>query len=254
MLQELIVLLTSKSVPAARKAGLVSEVASISGRYGQHKDAWTNHIEKTCAAIEKHIPHIDPKKPILVLGAGLCLDIPLATLNRHPAGTVLMDAVYTPMARRQCYLYKNIRFKCHDVTGFLAPFWESKDSEKITLPDNAPLPTSGYSLVVSCNILSQLPLSFAASPPKGDTECRITASIQQAHVRALKAMDCPVLMITDYERLETEGENQSVISTVASALLPGTPTETWQWHIAPKGEVRPGLDVTLNVGCWLLNS
>jgi len=165
-----------------------------------------------------------------------------------------MDAVYTPMARRQCYLHKNISFKYHDITGFLASFWDSKYGEKITLQGNAPLPTGGYSLVVSCNILSQLPLSFAASPPKGDTECRITASIQQAHVRALKAMDCPVLMITDYERLETEGEDQSVISTVASALLPGTPTETWQWHIAPKGEVRPRLDVTLNVGCWLLNS
>jgi len=62
MLLETYIWATSKSVPAARKAGLVSEVASISGRYGRHKDAWTNHIEKTCAAIEKHIPHIDPKK------------------------------------------------------------------------------------------------------------------------------------------------------------------------------------------------
>lgn len=254
MLQELIVSLTSQSAPAARKAGLVSEVAAISGRYRRHKAAWTDHLEKTCAAIEKKLPDINPEKPILILGAGPCLDIPLAALNRHPSGTVLMDAVYTPMTRYQCLRHKNISFKCHDITGFLVPFWGNNDGEEIKLPDSAPLPTSGYSLVVSCNILSQLPLSFASSPPEGDTECRITASIQQMHIRALTAMDCPVLMITDYERLEIETENQLAISTIAPILLPDAPNQTWQWHIAPKGEVRPELNVTLNVGCWLLNS
>lgn len=243
----------STYISSARKAGLVSEVAGIAGRYARSKTAWEPHLKQTSAFIEQKLALADPKKPILVLGSGLCLDLPLEALNAHPAGAVLMDAVLPFQARFKCRKLKNISFQGADITGFLKDFWGNNKTNPITPPDIAPMPEGNFGMVISCNLLSQLPLSFASSPPSGETEQRLTAAIQLAHVRALNTIRCPLIIITDYERLETELGKTTNIPTVAPHLLPGEPQQAWEWHIAPNGEVRTGLDIKLNVGAWFLS-
>lgn len=244
--------LASSTAPAARKAGLVSEISGIARRYTRHKKAWQTHLSSTKQAIEKALEQANADHPVLVLGAGLCLDLPLSALNQHPAGAVLMDAVYTPQARYRTRKYKNIHFECCDITGFLEPFWNSDESDDIIMPANAPIPQTGYGLIISCNVLSQIQLPFASSPPTHDTERRITATLQQSHIHALRSADCPALIVTDYKRIEATAEGEETIPTLAPTLLPATPDEAWLWHIAPEGEVRPGLDIKLSVGSWLL--
>lgn len=251
MLIDFLTNLASTTVPAARKAGLVSEVAGIAGRYSRHKKAWQPHLSTTKTVIEKALTQADPDRPVLVLGAGLCLDIPLSALNQHPAGAVLMDAVYTPRARYNILKYNNIHFEYQDITGFLKPFWNSAEGDEVTIPTIAPIPQTGYSLIISCNVLSQVQLPFAASPPANDIERRITAKLQQSHIKALKSTDCQALVITDFERIEATAEGEETIPTLAPTLL-ATPDVAWLWHIAPEGEVRPGLDVKLSVGSWVL--
>jgi len=254
MLIETLVWATSTCIPAARKAGLVSEVAAIAGRHKRHKSLWGHHLTHTKSFIEKHLSLVDPNKPILILGSGLCLDIPLSALNKHAAGVVLMDAVQPLATRIACIGFANIQFCYADITGFLRPFWNSKEGAKITPPPIAPINLNHYGMVISCNLLSQLPLSFAHSPPTDETERRLTASIQLAHMKALTSLSCPALLITDYERLESEAGSTNNIPTISPRLVPREPEETWQWHIAPKGDIRPGLDIKLNVGGWLLSS
>lgn len=251
MFEELWLSMTSRSCPGARQAGLVYEVAGIAGRHRRHREAWAPHLEATKTIISEQISDVDPEKPILLLGAGLGLDLPVETLNAHKGGAQLCDAVETPKMRKIIKENDNLSFKLRDLTGLMAPFWTDKGCDSITPPSCAPLPMSGYGLAISCNLLSQLPLSFANSPPVGDTEIRLTAAIQQAHVRALRAMDCPALLITDYERHDTAAGDTNVIPSVAPQLLPGDPIKTWDWRIAPKGELAKDRKVTLKVGAWL---
>ncbi len=246
MLNELYISLMSRTAPGARKGGLAREVAGIRGRYGRQKNAWENHLQHTKECISAHLHEAEAAEPILVLGAGLCLDLPLDALNTHPAGALLVDAVEPPRARRLLKQYDSLSFELSDLTGCLA-------SEKAP-PKVAPIPLVGYGMAISCNILSQLALPFASSPPENDEEAALTSSLQDAHIRALVAMKCPALLITDYERVEMHGDHDHIVTTVDRQHLPGAPLETWQWYIAPKGEVNRHLDIRLNVGAWLLNA
>ncbi len=254
MIIEFLTWLTASAAPSARKAGLVAEVAGIAGRHRRNKTAWQQHLDKTKVFIDGKVTHADPDKPILILGAGLCLDLPLAKLNAHPSGTILMDAVIPLQTRIKCLGMKNISFQCADVTGFLSAFWNSKKGQSVTPPAEAPKFPTKFGMVISCNILSQLPLSFASSPPTDETEQRLTASIQVAHMRALNDTKCPLILISDFERIENTDKSTNMVPTVAPQLLPGDPHEQWKWHIAPKGEVQKDLDITLKVGAWFLSS
>ncbi|WP_262691893.1 hypothetical protein [Kordiimonas aestuarii] len=228
------------------------ELAGIAGRHRRQKKAWAQHLQHTKECISAHLHEADANEPVLVLGAGLCLDLPLDALNAHPAGTLLVDAVLPRRSKRLLASYGNIETECADLTGFLDAFTAAEDPFGLTPPEIAPMPLAGYGMAVSCNILSQLPLAFAASPPLNDAEQELTTRVQKAHVRALMAMSCPALLITDYQRIETHSDHNHVFTSVDRNLLPGDPLETWQWHIAPMGETGRGRDITLNVGAWLL--
>jgi hypothetical protein len=257
MILEAYIWALSRAAKGARKAGLVYEVAGIAGRYNRQKKAWQPHLENTRRLIADNIHLAQENEPILLLGAGLGLDVPLGVLDKHPTGVLLADAVETPQMRAKLRKHENISLEISDVTGLLAPFWASDTSSDnngpILSPACAPIPLVGHSMVISCNILSQLPLPFANSPPETDIERKLTAAIQQAHMAALKAMKCPVLLITDYERVDTNDGIEEVIPTAPPQLLPGDPIETWDWHVAPLGELGKTRKVTLNVGAWLMN-
>ncbi|TNE62213.1 MAG: hypothetical protein EP335_13010 [Alphaproteobacteria bacterium] len=254
MLRETLTALTARSVPGARSAGLVSELAGIRGRHRRQRAAWQAHLQHSKECITAHLYQADQSEPILLMGAGLGLDVPLAALNAHPAGALLVDAVETLSLRWRLRRFANIRFERMDVTGFLKDYAAAKHGAALVPPAIAPLPLVGHGMAISCNMLSQLPLAFTSSPPLDADETTLAATIQKAHIRALMLMDCPVLLITDHERLEVRDGHTSRITTVDPKFLPGDPLETWDWHVAPAGEVAPGLDVTLKVGAWLLGA
>lgn len=253
MIEEFLTVLTVRAVPGAREGGLVKEIAGILGRHRRQRRNWREHLQHTKECITAHLHQADPEEPVLLMGAGLCLDVPLAALDSHPAGALLMDAVETRRTRRALRPFANIEFERADLTGMLKDFWLGDENEAISPPDMAPLPLVGHGMAISCNVLSQLPLAFASSPPVNEQEKRITDAVQKAHVRALLAMDCPTLLITDYERVETSGNDPHIVKTVDPALLPGDPIEVWDWPIAPWGEISKQIDVRLKVGAWLLN-
>jgi len=242
----------SKAAAGARQAGLVYEIAGIAGRFRRHQESWETHLNNSRKLIAEQIALADLNEPILVLGAGLGLDLPLDALNHHPSGALLCDAVETPTMRQKLKKYPNLSFEIIDLTGLLAPFWADNNSDSIRPPACAPIPLTGYSLAISCNILSQLPLPFAKSPPESDTEIRLTAAIQHAHMTALNVMDCPALIITDYERIDTIGGDTQNIISAAPQLFPEEPLKIWDWEIAPKGELGKDQSVSLKVGAWLL--
>ena len=182
MLCEMLTSLCARSVPGARRMGLVQELVAIEARYRRQKTAWAPHLAHTKQVIIEAVTRAPADRPILLLGAGALLDVPLDMLNAHPAGAVLADAVLLPGVRCKLARYDRLDFILMDVTGMLATG---------QLPDAAPIQTTGFGLVISCNMLSQISLPYASSPPVCVNEREIQAAIQSAHLKALKNRNMP---------------------------------------------------------------
>ncbi len=266
MIAEALTWMFSKAAKGARRAGLVYEAAGISGRFRRNKSAWQPHLEKTKCHIRAQIQKTDPNMRILVLGAGLALDLPLAELNKHPAGAILCDAVVTPTLQLKLFGYPNLSYEIKDITGLLSHIRKNSDCDTISVPNSTFLRHRDFGLIISCNILSQLPLSFRnyASDKKtaADTtqnkahinpqKTHIMNAVQDAHIRTLKSAGCPVLLISDFKQRTTTGGKTETALTAPIEQLPSPPLETWTWDIAPEGEIGKSISVTLDVGVWLL--
>lgn len=248
MIRELISYILSRAAPGARRAGLVRECVAITARHRRHADAWKPHLDRCKAHIIAAINKADPAKPILVLGAGPCLDLPLEALSAHPAGAVLVDAVLLPSTRRLIAKYPNLKFQVSDVTGLLA-----HGGGQMTIPELAPIETQGYGLIISANILSQLPLAFVSVPPESEDEKAIMQALQQAHVHTLKKSGVPTLIICDHKaELILENENNAY-NTIDSVIFSADAFDSWPWTVAPYGELGPQKELRLTVGIWQLN-
>ncbi len=238
----------SSAATGARSAGLVRECVAIAARHRRHADAWKSHLDRCKAHITDAIDKADPTKPILVLGAGPCLDLPLDALNKHPAGAVLVDAVLLPSTRRLIAKYPRLTFQLSDVTGLL-----SGGGGQTTIPDVAPIETQGYGLIISANILSQLPLAFVSVPPQSEDEKVIMQALQQAHVNALEKSGVPTLIICDHKAELIVGNDKNTYTTLDSDIFSVAAEDSWAWIVAPFGELGPQKELRLTVGVWQLN-
>ncbi|WP_308911448.1 hypothetical protein [Pseudokordiimonas caeni] len=253
MITDYLARLFASAVPGARALGLVDEAIGIQARHRRQAEAWAPHLTRTRDIIRDHLGFADPAEPIVVLGAGLGLDLPLGALDAHPAGALLIDAVRLPAMRKRLRAYDNLGFELHDVTGLIRPYAQAKDGAAVEAPALAPVPVAGAGMIVSVNLLSQLALPFIDSPPESDEDKATRRALVAAHLDALKAADCPVLLITDVMREETDALGPRPHETVPNDLIADWPAEEiarWDWHLAPKGENRDGTTVTLQVGAW----
>lgn len=238
----------SSAAPGARRAGLVRECVAIAARHRRHAAVWQPHLDRCKTHITDAIDKADKAKPILVVGAGPCLDLPLDALNSHAAGAVLMDAVLLPFTKRMLARYPKLKFQVADVTGLLA-----HGGGQIDIPDVAPIKTHGYGLIISANILSQLPLAFVSMPPESEGEKAILQALQKAHVNTLVKSDIPTLIICDY-KAEFIVENEKIkYNTIDSAIFSVGAIDVWPWIVAPLGELGPKKELRLTVGMWQLN-
>ncbi|GHF17215.1 hypothetical protein GCM10017044_09480 [Kordiimonas sediminis] len=247
MLREWWTYLRTDSVAGAASTGLKKEAPAIEARYRRHAQAWQPHLDRTKAVIKEAVQAADPAEPILILGAGALLDIPLDSLNAHPAGALLMDAVLLPSARQKLKAYPNIRFELYDVTGMLAIWAKADDAETLQVPAYAPIPIAGYSLIISCNLLSQLSLPFGA-------DSNVEYLLESAHTSILSAAPCPAILISDFQRTIKTGATVETEPTFSAGILDDQEKLTgWEWHLAPTGETGKDKDVTLHVGVWKLS-
>lgn len=238
----------AEAAPGARSAGLVKECVAIRARYRRHKQAWQPHLEHCKAHIVRAIKAADPAKPILVLGAGPCLDLPIEALAGHRGGATLVDAVLLPDAKKIMTKNPRLNFVLSDITGLLA-----KGRGEMEIPVQAPIDVAGYGLIISANILSQLPLSFAFVPPQTDDDKAIIKALQMSHVNLLKASGVPALVISDYKVKISLPTGINEYNALDSAILAGDLMDSWQWPVAPWGELGAQKDVCLTVGVWQVN-
>ena len=248
MIREMITYIGSSAAPRARRAGLVRECVAIEARHRRHSLAWSPHLDRCKAHIVAALKLADPAKSVLVLGAGPCLDLPVEALAVHPAGAVLVDAVLLPSTKKLIAKYAKLSFVLSDLTGLLA----TREVHS-AIPELAPINTEGYGLIISANILSQLPLAFVSVPPENADEKVIMTALQVAHVKRLKASGIPTLVISDYSAELMVANVKNEYNTIDSVIFSTDAVDCWTWTVAPTGELDAQKELSLTVGVWQMN-
>jgi hypothetical protein len=235
------------------------EAIAMRGRYRRNRAAWTPHLDNSRQFVLSAADRCRNRRTVVVLGAGLLLDVPLDALSSLFREVVLVDIVFLPEVRRRIRPFGNVRLVQHDVTGTARGLYDAIRLGSRHLPEAAPLLPElqeAVGLVVSLNILSQLwvvPRAYALKKlPDLDAELidDWCGHIVTSHYDFLESLPCSVCLVADHEFVmrDREGGIVSRGSTIAGLSLPA-PDASWKWDIVPKGEERH-CSKELIVGAW----
>ena len=265
MIREVITYLSTPCLPYAKKMGYLYETIAMRERYRRNKASWQPHLENTRRFILSAAENSAKNNRITILGSGLLLDVPLKELSGLFKEIILADIIHLPETRKTAKKFKNVRPIEFDASGISERIFMNISEGAMELPESEPhLPENEADLVVSLNLLSQLPVvphayalkKIAHLDKNGATEDEIIdwcRRIIESHVSWLKSLPCPICLISDHEFLlkDKNGIIREKGSTLYGVSLP-EPDESWTWSIAPIGEERKGLSKELHVGAWII--
>lgn len=251
MILEALEYLTTPCPPWARRFGYLSESIAIRHRARRCRAAWEPHLAATRDAILRHTP--SGVGEIVVLGAGLCHDIPLAMLADRCRRLTLVDAVRPRFGPR---LPPNARYLAMDVHGAAVALHDGRDPWP-----RGPSPLKTFAdadIVLSVNLLSQLPLlplrvmrrRGLLETPRDAVEAE--RRILRDHVADLREMRGRVVLIADARRTRRDTLGHSETDRPADDAALGPPLESWVWPVAPPGEAADGSRLETTVGVWVL--
>lgn len=247
MLAEWWTYLTTSCPSHVRAMGYLRELIGIRSRYHRCREVWTEHLDNSRRAILAAADAAPRRGKALVIGAGLWLDVPVEELTASFAQVVLADIFHLPAQRERARAFSNLRLDDVDVTGL------TEGLHRTGAAEGGP-PTAyhdeGFDLVVSVNVLSQLPvlpLQFIGDAwPEGRRGILARRMIAD-HLTWLRGFSGRVVLIADVERLvcrdEAIVERHDSLHRVA---LPEGGTE-WTWNLAPRPEQDPHHDIRLRV-------
>ncbi|MQP67772.1 hypothetical protein GE253_20810 [Niveispirillum sp. SYP-B3756] len=203
--------------------------------------AWAPHQRRTRAAIISAMADVPPDRDTaLILGAGPCLDLPMAELLARFARLLLVDVAHPPPARRLAARHAGIELVTQELTG-MADVWKAAEGgTKAAPPITAFWDDPRIGLVVSANLVSQLPLVPLRQTLRHRPETNSVAlgrAIVEAHLAHLRGFACPTLLIGDIARhvLNDQGVVVEVEDPLFGASLPAG--SEWDWTVAPVGEI-----------------
>lgn len=243
-----------------RALGYASESVALGARHRRQRRAWAPHV----VAARRFILDAAERAPaggrILVAGAGRLIEVPVGALSRRFAEVVLADVVHPLPVRLAARRHQTVRLWPLDVTGVLEPLHAA-----LTAGGPLPVPTEAglfdgppFDLVLSCNLLSQLPLlpldAIEARAPAVDQTVRddFADALMRAHLGWLRRAGRTAALFTDLESLWLDRQGRVVEreSSLRGIALP-PPDRVWDWDIAPAGEQERDLALRHRVGGWL---
>lgn len=253
MLAEAIHYLLTPASRRARRLGYVTGSVALWARGRRCRAAWADHERRSRAVVAGVVERLPRRRTALVLGSGLCRDVDVPFLAARFASVVLVDVVHPASVRLALRGIGHLRFVEADLTGF-ADLLDGRPG-----PRGAPLAAFAadprIDLVVSANLLSQLPLTpmdrVEETPslhPAGAEA--FGAAIVAGHLADLAGFgaDVRVVLLTDVEMVERDpaGRETDRIDLMRGVALP-PPAESWDWPVAPAGELRGGVTVVHRV-------
>ncbi|MEX0694370.1 MAG: hypothetical protein WD075_08010 [Rhodospirillales bacterium] len=242
MLLEVLTYLTTRCPPHLRDMGYLSELIATEARFRRCRSAWGPHLEKTQSVILSAINCTASRNKAVVLGAGLLSDIPLRALSGSFGKVVLIDVCFLHAARKAAMHYPNVEIRTSDITG-LARALHAGETPESALPCDIAL--SDVDLVVSANVLSQLPLVPLAYLRRrhllgeGEAARVLAHGIVRAHLDLLNTCFGTVCLISEVERQFLDGDVMLGTEDPLFGVAAEIDGDEWFWDIAPKPEASP---------------
>ena len=253
MLSEALTYLFAKCQNKFKSLGYLNEAIAIESRYKRCRKDWSEHLKNSQQAIIKAVEKTKGRKRVVILGAGAGHDIPFEYLLSEFEEIHLVDVVFLRTIRTKAKNNSKIKIVESDVTGIINPLVEDKEFirewKRNSIPPRIPPPDEvliGADLVVSCNILSQLPINIKKRlVTLGEDEDskkleQFCHSIIKSHLDWLANCDAAILLITDIERHlipKDKAKREVIKESALFGISLKMPDLMWIWNIAPRPEV-----------------
>jgi len=264
MLRELIDLLRTRCAPGARKLGLAYEAAAIAARYRRVGVSWEPHLKASHAAILGGAGRCRSHQRVLVIGAGACLDVPVAALAERFAEVILADVAVSPGSRRwQRRLPGRVRALAWDATGALAALADARRTATAEIAEKlfsssepGESPGGEPDLVISANCLSQLGLipadRLAAAGSDDELVRRCVQAAARRHLAWLAARPGVRVLLSDVARLDVAIDGRELVRrTIFERLKLRAPDQSWRWNLGPIPEFSREWHRVHAVGAWI---
>ena len=235
-----------------RAMGYVRELKALGTRRNRCRAAWQPHLDNTRAVILAAADRCENTDKALILGSGLLFDIPIAELSRRFGEVVLVDIVHLWRVHRHVRQYSNVFLVQQDITGIIEQIYRMARTRKpVKMPRHKPefFLKDDFDLVVSANIVSQLPvlpnsyISRRLGPSIEDQLTEFSRRLVTNHLDWLCAFQKVICLIADLERLQYRGSK--LIHREASLWGINLPKggRKWRWELAPRPEMDFQLDI-----------
>jgi hypothetical protein len=251
MLAELLLRLATPS-GRYRPLGFVADSVALWSRATRRRRDWAPHEARSQELVREALEGLERRRTVIVLGSGLCRDVPLDELASRFERVILVDAVHLAPVRRRTRRLANVSFVTMDLTG--AGDWLLGGAEERGDPLRPFIEDPDVDLVVSANLLSQLPLALERFVERAGPT-RLPADLADRsigwHLADLARFGARVCLLTDVECRDVEasdwgrrhaptGREPAILARLdltRGHLLP-PPDATWTWTVAPPGEVE----------------
>lgn len=232
-----------------KKMGYVREAIAIEARHKRCKKHWQPHLEKCKSLILEQAEKLPRNSHVMILGSGGFHDVPVKRLLDMGYQITCVDIVHFPKVKKR---YPGVVFVERDVTGLNEKLYNSINSGTRVIPTEEWEFIKTPDLIVSLNLLSQLALKMIAYAEEHENYLGVLFqdNVLKSHVEWLLKQDANVLLISDISREYYEGSQ--ILESVPSLpkLNLSSPSETWNWNIAPIGEADKEISVLHRVGAW----
>jgi len=254
MISEALKYLTTPCPRPLRAMGYLTELIALEARFRRCRSHWQPHLDKTRSVIAEAVSATARYDKVVVLGCGILTDIPIDLLCTTFAEVQLVDVCFLRQTRNALRQYANIQWRLCDITGVARPVYDwvagKPDAESPPTPTSpGDITLAGADLVISANILSQLPLLpleyLQKKKPDLDEETLFgfAEGIVKHHLEFLQTAPATICLISEVERQMCDG--QTVVER--EDPLFGVPLvqsgEEWFWDMAPKTETAGDVDI-----------
>jgi len=256
--------LATSCPPAGRQLGLLREHEDIAKRHARVRQAWATHLAESRRVVLETAQRCAQRRRAVVIGAGDCLDVPVAELAAIFDEVVLADIVTSAEVRRwERKLRGKVRAANWDASGALAKLAAVRETvtgqeavEVFAQADPGPAPGGEPDFMVSANCISQLGLVPGHSLPAMEKDKglpdRLAKVAAKRHLEWLERQPGVRLLRAHAARLDLAPDGHVLKrETLHERFGLPKPARTWRWDLAPIPEWSREFHRVHDVGAWI---
>ena len=260
MIRELLTYVSHRpKLKEAKTFGHLVESISLLSRESRCKKYWKPHRTQCQNFITEHLDAAIHFDSVLVLGSGPLHEIPIEILAKKFKKVTLVDIVHLKSTKSSILHLKNVEFIEHDVSELECVLMKEKKLENF-VPKK--FTDESWGLILSVNIMSQLPIHFNSYIEKNfknkttpEAVKKFLENITADHLSYLHSFKCPALLITDVRTHYSDSQDK-IFQTDENYLHLKMPlaAQSWSWNIAPIPEFQKDVGMKMDVSAFVIKN